>query len=216
MGLVRGQGQWRWDHPGRGTHYRRLLDRDTSSEWAAGGISIKAARTEALAVWRENVTTTPEYNTFDGSTFGTEGNSPRLGQWEVIRGADAPTRDEKIVLGVETGTNVIRGQIWDGTSWTALTINDLGTAATDNYQGFDVAYESNSGDAVIVWDDAGVLKTSTWNGTVWSAPAAVAAYTGAEAKQMSLAASPDSDEMVVIISDVNKDEFAWSGMDQLG
>ena len=176
-------------------------------------IDVNLDETGALAVWRENGTTTPEYNVFDGIRFRTEGNSASLGEWEVMQGADAPTRDEAIVLGVESGTRTIRGQMWDGTNWTPLSINDLGTANTDNYQGFDVAYEQTSGDAVIVWNDAGTLKTSTWNGTSWTAPAAVTAYTGAEAKQMSLAASPDSDEMVLIISDTVKDEFAlvWDG-----
>ena len=78
---------------------------------------------------------------------------------------------------------MIRGQMWNGTFWTPLSINDLGIADADDYQGFDVAYESQSGDAVIVWNDAGTLKTSVWNGTTWTAPATVTAYTGAAAKR---------------------------------
>ena len=54
-------------------------------------------------------------------------------------------------------------------------------------------------------------------------PPAIAAYTGVDARQMSLAASPDSDEMVLIISDTNKNEFAlvwdgssWGNQDRVG
>ena len=52
------------------------------------------------------------------------------------------------------------------TVWTALSINDLGIADADNYQGFDVAYEANSGDAVIVWNDAGDIQDQhlEWHG----------------------------------------------------
>ena len=125
----------------------------------------------ALAVWRENGTTTPEYNLFNGVVFGTEGNSVNLGELQVIQGAAAPTRDEIIVVGVEKTSKIIRGQIWNGSSWSALSINDLGIANADDYQGFDVAYEQPSGDAVIVWNDAGTLKSSVWNGTSWTTPA---------------------------------------------
>ncbi len=185
----------------------------TSGKWAAGGVSIKAASSEGMAVWRDNARTGPEYNVFDGSAFGTAGNSLTLGELKVIQAAEAPTRDEAIVVGVETGSRIIRGQIWNGTTWTALPLNNLGIADADDFQGFDVAYEQASGDAVIVWNDAGTLKTSTWNGTSWTAPATVTAYSGVEARHMNLAASPNSDEMVLTISDTNKDEFAlvWDG-----
>ena len=105
-------------------------------------VRVELDENDATAIWRDNTDTAPQYNIFDGVRFRTENSSLDLGEWEVIQGADSPTRDETIVLGVETGTNIIRGQMWDGTSWTPLSLNDLGTANTDNYQGFDVAYEA--------------------------------------------------------------------------
>lgn len=107
----------------------------------AGGVPDNTG----LALWAENNGAAPEYNEFDSTSFGTEGNAASLGEWTTIRGAEPPTRDEAIVIGVEFDTHVISGQIWNGSSWTSFSINDLGWAKDDSTHVVDVAYESNSG-----------------------------------------------------------------------
>ncbi len=188
----------------------------TSDKWSAANVSIRPVDAPigngAIAVWRDNGTNTPQYSLFNGVDFTPEANSVPLNEWQVIQGAEAPTRDEAIVVGVDAG-KLIQGEMWDGANWTPLSINDLGSAPSDNYWGFDVAYESNSGDAVLVWADGANLTYSDWDGASWTAPAVVVGYTGADATQMQLAASPDSDAMVLVISDKNKDDWAlvWDG-----
>ena len=163
-------------------------------------------------MWRENGTTTPEFNLFDGTSFGTEGNSLNLDELEVIRGAEAPSRDEAIVVGIDGG-KTLRGQMWNGSTWSALSINDLGNAKNTNSWSFDVAYEQQSGDAVLVWNDSPDLKFSVWNGSSWTTPAVVAGYSGADPVTMQLSANPDSDEMVLVITDQDNDDCAlvWNG-----
>ena len=39
--------------------------------------------------------------------------------WTVMAGAESPTRDEKILVGV-TGSGELNAMVWDGTSWTTL------------------------------------------------------------------------------------------------
>ncbi len=200
-----------------GTGHRASQAYDTNPSTAAQLVvtyttSGGSVDNTGVAVWRENGTTTPEYNLFDGTSFGTEGNSANVGQWEVMQGAEAPTRDEAIVVGIQ-GDKTITGQMWNGSTWSALSINDLGSAKNSDSWSFDVAYELQSGDAVLVWNDSPNLKFSVWNGSSWTVPAVVAAYTGGDPVAMELAASPDSDEMVLVITDDSGDDYAlaWNG-----
>ena len=167
---------------------------------------------EGLALWSENGTTTPQYSHFNGITFGGEGNSANVDQWEVIQGADSHTRDETIVIGIDSG-KAIRGEMWNGSTWSALPINDLGAAKNIKTWSFDVAYESQSDDAVLVWGDSANLEFSVWDGSAWTTPATVAAYDGVEIQHLHLAADPTTDEMVLAITDNNGDDYAlvWNG-----
>ena len=45
--------------------------------------------------------TTPETAQYNGSYFGDVASTVAAGQWRVIAGAEAPTRDEVIVVGVD-------------------------------------------------------------------------------------------------------------------
>ncbi len=200
------------------------LGGDWDLEYTAGDIEAEVAVSlpvqakwaatlnQGTAVWNENGTTTPQYNLFDGTNFGTEGNSTAIGGWEVIQGAEAPTRDEAIVVGLQGG-KTITGQMWDGTSWTALSINPLGNAKNAESFSFDVAYEAQSGDALLVWNDSPSLKFSVWDGSNWTAPTTVAAYTGADPVHLRLDASPVSDEMVLVLTDGSNHDYAlvWGG-----
>jgi hypothetical protein len=59
-----------------------------------------------------------------------------------------------IVAGVNS-SGQINGERFDGNTWSALPINQLNaTAVSETYWwGFDVAYEQQSGNAVLVWNN---------------------------------------------------------------
>lgn len=181
---------------------------DTQLDW----VHLLAPSSLGMAIWAESGSNTAEYREWDGTTYSGEANAVNLGTWRVMQGAEAPTRDEKIVVGVDTG-GTIEGQIWDGSTWSALPINPMGAVTQTYWWGMDVAYESSSGDAVLVWTDGANLEYATWDGATWSSVSTIGAYSGATPRQLQLAASPDSDEMVVIVSDANKDDWAlvWDG-----
>ncbi|MGB5619636.1 MAG: DUF4347 domain-containing protein, partial [Desulfobacterales bacterium] len=172
---------------------------------------------DGTAIWTESGSNVPKANDFDGSSFGTEISTADVGgDWSVMAGAEAPTRDEKIVVGVDSTAN-ISGQMWDGTSWTALPFNDLATVASNERWGFDVAYESQSGDALLVYNngagDNNSLSYRTWDGTSWSGPVVVSLPETGEPAQMRLAANPLSDEMVLVVSNESNRDYAlvWDG-----
>ncbi|MGB5297122.1 MAG: hypothetical protein WBN48_00155, partial [Thiogranum sp.] len=107
--------------------------------------------------------------------------------------------------------------MWDGTSWGALPLS-MGTVSETYWYGAEVAYEQLSGDAIIVWNDnsqaAGdMLRYAVWDGTSWSTPQSIGVYSGAEPQTMRLAFDPGSDAMVLIVDDINADDYAlvWDG-----
>jgi uncharacterized repeat protein (TIGR01451 family) len=156
---------------------------------------------------------TPSYSEWDGSAYAAKQTMPTVSaNWRILQGADSPHRKEKIVVGINTLSQVA-GLMWNGTAWSSLSINPLGTVSESYWWGADVAYEQNSGDAILVWNASGALKYSVWNGTSWSAPATIGTYTGTEPQQMHLEAKPGSDQLILVVNDVNADDYVmlWDG-----
>ncbi|MCA9118315.1 MAG: DUF4347 domain-containing protein, partial [Planctomycetaceae bacterium] len=186
-----------------------------SSDLQQNWDGLLAPGTPGTAIWAESGSTVPETNYWDGVSFGTEGSSVSTGQWQIIDGAEAPTRDEKIVVGVNSG-GTISGMSWDGSSWAALPFS-LDTVTSGTSHGFDVAYESQSGDGLLIWNNGTAgnspLSYREWDGTTWSSEKTITTPFSGEATEMRLAASPVADEMVLIVSNDAGDDYAlvWDG-----
>ncbi len=203
--------------------FNRALSAEQVSDLHTGGSSLAAvtvavdATSAGSAIYRNSGDSTPDVNDWDGFAFLGANNSASVGEWRLVEAAEAPTRDEIIAVGVDTPIGFVNGQMWDGTTWTALPFNSLGFSTSPTEQSFDVAYESRSGDALLVWNNGSGGTTSVsyriWDGTSWSAEAMITAPDAGDALQMRLAASPTSDEMVLIVSDDGTDEWAavWDG-----
>ncbi|MCP3983242.1 MAG: DUF4347 domain-containing protein, partial [bacterium] len=196
-------------------------------EYTAGSVETRVAFSQGLrasfasvlngtAIWAEAGSSVPETNDFDGSSFGTETATVDVGgEWRVIAGAEAPTRDEKIVVGVNAAGK-IDTMVWDGSTWvdTSPALLDLGTVSDPEEWSFDVAYESQSGDAVFTYNNGfGLIGYSVWDGSTWSIPGAVPQAEAGEACQMKLAANPNSDEMILVVSNEYQEDYAavWDG-----
>ena len=205
-----------------------ILGGDWDLEYATGPVeSSVAASAAAHAGWSGlldgtaiasvNGSPIPIASDFVGNSFGAPGPTADVGgPWEVIAGAEAPTRDEKIVVGLDRNGN-LSGQIWNGTSWTAFAFNDIATGLEQERWGFDVAYESSSGDAVLVYANgtSGTqgLSYRTWDGASWSAPVAITTPVSGKPEQLHLATNPLSDELVLVATMKDKADFAlvWDG-----
>ncbi|MFM9964548.1 MAG: DUF2341 domain-containing protein [Planctomycetaceae bacterium] len=157
------------------------------------------------AIWRSSGDISPNTAQWDGTNFGAAENTASVGQWRIIDGAESPTRDEKIVLGVDS-TGVISGEIYSGGVWTALPFS-LATVASSTNHGFDVIYESQSGDAIVVWNNntTGTASVSfrVWNGTSWSAQQNITVPQAGRATELQLASNPTRDEAILIVSTEN-------------
>ena len=140
--------------------------------------------------------TTSQYNTWDGTVWGTAAAAAITQRYKTMAGASSWSRDEKIVVGVKDATtNNIEGMLWDGADLEhdrPLESAGYGQRHQPGRCGgtwwaADVAYEQLSGDALMVWDNNALgtglkLSYKTWNGSNWSTAQSVpdAAYPGVE------------------------------------
>ena len=139
--------------------------------------------------------------------------------------ASGTTRNESIAMAV-LDNSTVAGQVWNGTSWSVIpdplagANGQLGTVSAKTFYSTDVAYESVSGDAVVVWDDnaqtaGNKLRFATYDGTTWSAAASITApaYAGGEPLYMHSASQPGADGMVLVVNDLTFDDYAvvWDG-----
>lgn len=168
------------------------------------------------AIWAESGSSTPETSHWNGTSFDAEGTTISIDQWKIIQGAESTTRDERIIVGVDDNEE-LRGMIWDGSNWSAIPLNPLDTVSNSYWWGFDVAYEQSSGDAMLVWNNGSTgsasISYSVWDGSSWSTPTDITTPLSGEAKQIQLAANPNSDEMVLIASNGTSQDYAmvWDG-----
>ena len=167
------------------------------------------------AIWRSNGDTTPNTADWSGSGFGSSQNTANVGEWRIIDGAESPTRDEKIVVGVRT-SGVISGEIYSNGSWSSLPFSIVSGAAS-NQHGFDVVYDNFSGLALLVWTNgsSGTNNVSfrTWNGTSWSAAQTITAPLAGVATHISLAASRNSSVILLQVTTSTSQDYAifWNG-----
>lgn len=155
--------------------------------------------TKGTGVWTDTGLTGPQQAAWDGLTLGTPGATALSSTWQVITSASSPTRDEAIVIGVNASGG-ISGQIWNGSQWTALPLPFPGSGTNNERQGFAVAYEQTSGDAMVVWTNGSALQYSTFNGSTWTSAQTLSAFTGVQPERLQIAAQPGGDGMVLSVS----------------
>ena len=172
---------------------------------------------DGTVIWKNNGDNSPDQAVYNSSSgLDASANMQGVGDWRIIQGAASADGSEAIVLGVDS-SNQIDGQMWTGSAWSALPFNSLATVSDSFWWGFDVAYESQSGDAVIVWNNgtsgtAG-LSYRVWNGSAWSSTSTITTPLAGEPNQMQLASAPDTNEMVLIVSNASGNDYAlvWNG-----
>lgn len=202
--------------------------------WSVGGSSKQVSVSTRLTNWLATIippvtsgpimmaysknASTPFYRTWNGTTWSAEGtaNAAGTGGQEYVVLKSARTRNEAI-LGTQDNNGAIYIQVWNGTSWGTAT--QVGTAPVAKTRSFDIAYEKNSDEALIVYTPNATavdFEYRTWNGTTLSGATAVntSPTTGImnwiELRQNPLAASND---IAMILLDANADVYGlrWTG-----
>lgn len=129
----------------------------------------------------------------------------------------APTRDEATLV-VLTNTGQVQAQVFNGTTWSGVTVLSTVNATNPNgislYRGFDLEYEQSSGDAVVVSGDGTADPNYyVWNGSSWASGVDINIPTTGIPYTIELASRPGTDELALITLDSNVDVYGmrWTG-----
>jgi len=161
----------------------------------------------------------PKYRVWDTTSWNAEANAESVtettSEWVVVK--SSPTRNEKI-MGTLDDQGHVNVQVYDGDSrtWGDLVEVTTGIGTTnDAYRGFDIAYETSSGDALIVYSDGdAVTSYRVWNSTHWSGENSLQTDLCTNTVAwVALASHPTSDEIITVDLDASQDICAqvWDG-----
>jgi hypothetical protein len=174
---------------------------------------------DAMVVYADMTGTTaedkiPRYNIWDGSSWSAQGDANTINALpDSFAVASNPNEDE-IIMVTNDGASDINVQVWDGSSWGSVT--ELTANAYLGGQPFDVAYESTSGDGLIVYtnkdsSDKRVHYRIVTNGSVGSENHGTTL--GDYGRMYRLIPDPASDEIILMVLDYDKDTrvMIWDG-----
>jgi hypothetical protein len=167
-----------------------------------------------MTVYGQSTSNVPPYRRLAGATWGAPGATLDVGSsavgWAELRGD--PHANE-IVAATIGGDDVTRLAVWNGASWGNALVVATGNR---NYKSADVAYESSSGDALVVaWSGSGgSLRYIVWNGSAWTLPLSLATGEASDVTFVRMASSPKSDEILVVAVHANDDIrlLRWDGL----
>jgi predicted glycoside hydrolase/deacetylase ChbG (UPF0249 family) len=180
-----------------------------TSEFSPGlAVTTVANAPKGKVIWTDNDQLDNWTANWTGTAFTAAGTTGvKLGDdVTMMLAAEAPTRDEVIMIGSADASGVIEAIVWNGSSWSAPLGMPVASpsALASMYNSFAVAYESQSGDALLVWDNGGTgttgLSYAVWNGSSWSAINTITAPVSGEPLQIRLASSPIADQMVLAVT----------------
>jgi Tfp pilus assembly protein PilX len=159
----------------------------------------------------------PRYRRLIGAQWTGPGDIPTGAtpsvHWTELEGC--PIRKE-IVAGVLDSNDDIKLAVWDGTSWGNSHVFSTVNAGT-GYKRFDVAYESQSGRALVVgrYDETATVRYNVWDGTAWLHATAQPAFNlaGDAVRLVVMASCPGNDQILIAtvnsLSDLQL--FLWDG-----
>ena len=170
-----------------------------------------------MMAYGEGAAREPRFRTME-SRLGWSNESSALpvesdARWAVLR---ACPRREEVILGVIDADYNLTVQTWNGIGWSNVTqlVNNTGSG---DARFFDIAYESQSGNAVVVYgtDEGRSPRYRVWNGTRWSRERTVALPGDRSRPQYWVILEPDirSDEIVLVCQDDYRRLYAgvWDG-----
>ncbi|MDW7731123.1 MAG: VWA domain-containing protein [Methanolobus sp.] len=161
---------------------------------------------------------TPKFRTWNGLEWSVEQSANYVGGSPYYVVLESSPVSPEVIMGTADSNYDVNVQVWDGSSWGSA---DQFSGNLDSYaqRGFDIKYEQVSGDAIVAYMDKGindgVPRYRVWDGDSWSSGASVDGSSpgSGDVGWVRLDANPNSDEMVLVTLDDERDMRAqvWDG-----
>jgi hypothetical protein len=169
----------------------------------------------------------PKYSEWDGTTWPDGLAHPAVddGVSWVVTKADPVSKYKKIIGVVDEGffPRVLYVSLWDGFSWHDGTGGDsknMGSVENPNYRCFDIAYEANSGRALVVASTGYSAKYWIWDGTSWVVDGTSFSPGSGSSNiyWVQLASRPNSNEIAMITAEQGGNVYGniWDGTQWTG
>ncbi len=193
----------------------------SSIETNSGSTRITTTIREAFTVYSEGTVQSPRFRIWSGTSWGAEQSGLSVG--DTIRYAEAaaaPTRDE-YVIATQGATGDVNVQIVDGTTDISGNKVEISTVSDLAQRGFDVAYETSSGDVIVVACAGTEAVYRVWNGASWSATSSISLSVSSNCEWVKLASDPTSDELILVVRDATTgvndyQALVWDGSSSWG
>src|ERR1051325_10162027 len=125
----------------------------------------------AMVVWGNNASSTPQYRTWNGTSWSSAASLPAVGGTPVtmeLIGCPKKTSNELLVSCIDSA-NHISVCNWTGSAWGTMTTIDTAAASTTERR-VGMGYQLDGTKALVVWPPTGqtAVRYRTWSGTAWS------------------------------------------------
>jgi hypothetical protein len=168
---------------------------------------------DGLLVYGESGVNSPRYRTLSGTSWSSENSLPSTGsppKW--VRLTSDPGSNQILFAGLDN-LNDLNLNSWSGSSWGSNTEAESTVAATDRRE-FDIAYESQGGEALLVYSESSNtrLRYRTWNGSSWSSEQS-GTDLGSQGRTVELRTGTAAGEIFIAASDDGSDIelMRWTG-----
>ncbi|MCK9352242.1 MAG: DUF2341 domain-containing protein, partial [Candidatus Pacebacteria bacterium] len=193
------------------------FDTDTFSntESSSNSAAVSSTAREAIAAYAEGAVQTPRYRVWNGTAWGAELSASSVGstiKWVVLK--ESPKREEYVMATIGEDA-AVKAQVYKNGAWGNM--QTIANALSNtSARGVDVAYESNTGDAVVVACDGDPDPTYyKWNGTSWFESGAVNVATATNCNWIKMASDPvaSSNEIIAMTrgTGLAYEAQVWSG-----
>jgi hypothetical protein len=179
-----------------------------------GGVTVATTTGNALIAYGEGTEIAPRYRLWNGASWSAEAEAQTVSapiNWIVTRAGT--TRDE-YVMGALTTNSRVTVQVYRNGIWGDREVLTTGISNV-NKRGFDIAYESISGRAMVVTCDGDSNPSYfTWNGTAWSTAGTITTATGSNCEWIRLASDPTSNAIIMVTLPVGGGQYeaqVWNG-----
>ncbi len=186
-------------------------------ETVAGGAQITSTINEVMTVYGEGTGQAPQYKLWNGTAWSTAASAQSVGaqiSWLELKASPVRPEYALATLGTDLDVNV---QIYDGDNGTWGNVREIeDNSGASNKRGFNIAYESLSGDLMAVACDGTEAAYAIWNGTSWTATSSLALTNPNNCEYIAIASDPVSDEIIAVFRHTNTDTtdyeaLVWTG-----
>ena len=181
---------------------------------SSDAVTVATTATEAMIVYGEGTETTPRYRQWNGSDLSVEGNLLGIEaplRWTVVKAA--PTREEYIAVTLGTDGDV-NAQVYSTGVWGDLQEMTV-SVSNVSAKGFDVAYETISGDAMVAYCDGDADPSYyIWDGSSWTSGGTINLSSVNNCDWIQLESDPVSDEIIILSRDSVGTQYeaqVWDG-----